>query len=256
MSAKVLWGPVVLVCGLLAACSGGSSGPGPTPMGHTYISTEVKGTPIPGGGPLTLSFTDGRVSADAGCNSSSGPVTFDGSALRVSRMATTMMACIGDRSGADGWQTALLQSAPKWSLSGSTLTLTGHDVTVTLRDKRVLHPDLPLTGTTWVVTTLLRQEGQVRSQALDAARPTLTIAPDGQVSGNAGCNRMTGTAEISGSAVTFHLATTRMMCAPDVMQVEQQVLEALNGTTEATVDSDTLTIHNRADDNGLILRSE
>jgi len=183
-------------------------------------------------------------------------MAFDGSVLRVSRMATTMMACVGDKSGADGWQTALLQSAPKWSLSGSTLTLTGHDVTVTLQDKRVLHPDLPLTGTAWVVTTLLRQEGQVRSQALDAARPTLTIAADGQVSGSAGCNRMTGTAEISGSNVTFHLGTTRMMCAPDVMQVEQQVLEALTGATEATVDSDTLTIHNRANDTGLILRSE
>jgi heat shock protein HslJ len=252
----MLWIPVALACGLPAACSGGSSGPAPTPMGHTYISTGVKGTPIPGGGPLTLSFADGRVSADAGCNSSNGPVTFDGSVLRVSRMATTMMACVGDRAGADAWQTALLQSEPKWSLSGNTLTLTGHDLTVTLRDKRVLHPDLPLTGTAWVVTTLLRQEGQVRSQALDAARPTLTISADGHVSGSAGCNRMTGTADISGSSVTFHLGTTRMMCAPDVMHVEQQVLEALNGTTEATVDSDTLTIHNRANNTGLILRSE
>ncbi|MBY8859647.1 META domain-containing protein [Nocardia sp. CA2R105] len=254
-AATFLWVPVLLVCALLPACSS-DSGPAPTPMGHTYISTGVRGTPIPGGGPLTLSFQDGRVSADSGCNSSGGPATFDGSVLRVSRMATTMMACVGDKSGADGWQTALLQSAPKWSLSGSTLTLTGHDVTVTLQDKRVLHPDLPLTGTAWVVTTLLRQEGQVRSQALDAARPTLTIAADGQVSGSAGCNRMTGTAEISGSNVTFHLGTTRMMCAPDVMQIEQQVLEALTGATEATVDSDTLTIRNRANDTGLILRSE
>ncbi len=225
-------------------------------MGHTYISTGVEGTPIPGGGPLTLSFADGRVSADSGCNSSSGPVSFDGSVLRVSRMATTMMACIGDRAGADGWQTALLESGPKWSLSGNTLTLTGHEVTVTLRDKRVLRPDLPLTGTAWVVTTLLRPEGQVRSQALDTARPTLTIASDGRVSGSAGCNRMTGTADISGSTATFHLGTTRMTCAPDVMQVEQQVLEALNGTTEATVDSDTLTVRNRANNTGLILRSE
>ncbi|MQY21024.1 hypothetical protein NRB20_41330 [Nocardia sp. RB20] len=225
-------------------------------MGHTYISTGVQGTPIPGGGPLTLTFEDGRVSADSGCNSSSGAVTLDGSVLRVSQLATTMMACVGDKSGADGWQTALLQSAPKWSLSGSTLTLTGHDVTVTLRDKRVVRPDLPLTGTAWVVTTLLRKEGQVRSQALDAARPTLTISPSGQVTGSAGCNRMTGAADIAGSEVTFHLGTTRMMCAQDVMQVEQQVLEALDGTTEATVDSDALTIRNRANGAGLILRSE
>lgn len=259
MSAKVWWGPGVVACGLLAACSSGSSSgpePGPTPMGHTYISTAVKGTAIPGGGPLTLGFEDGRVSADSGCNSSSGPVTFDGPVLRVSGMATTMMACPGDKSGADGWQTTLLQSAPKWSLSGSTLTLTGDNVTVTLQDKRVLHPDLPLTRTTWVVTTLLQPYGQIRSQALDTALPTLTISPDGQVSGSAGCNPMTGTAEISGSDVTFHVSTTHMTCAPDVMQVEQQVLAALNGATTATVDSDTLTIENQSNNTGLILRSE
>lgn len=248
--------PVLVAAGLAAACSSPAKEPARTPMGHTYLSTYVTGTPIPGGGPLTLGFTDGRVSADSGCNTSTGPVSFDGPVLRVSGMATTMMACSGAKSGADAWQTALLQSAPTWKLDGSTLTLSGNGTTVTLQDKKVLHPDLPLTGTSWVVTTLLQPYGQVRSETLDAVRPTLTIASDGQVSGDAGCNRMTGTAEIEGSRATFHLGTTRMMCAPDVMEIERQVLAALDGATEATVDSDTLTIRHNSNNTGLILRAE
>jgi heat shock protein HslJ len=47
-----------------------------------------------------------------------------------------------------------------------------------------------------------------------------------------------------------------MMCAPDVMDVERQVLETLNGATEATVDSDTLTIRNPANNMGLVFRAE
>jgi len=247
---------MLVAAGLAAACSSQAGGPGPTPMGHTYVSTKVQGSTIPGGGPLTLTFANGRVSANAGCNTSSGTVTFDGTVLRVSAMATTMMACPGDRSAADAWQTGLLQNDPAWRLSGDTLTLTGTNIVVTLIDKKLAQPDLPLTGTPWVVNTLLRPNAQVRSQALDEVRPTLTIAPDGQVSGLAGCNRMTGRADISGTEVTFHIGTTRMMCAPEVMDIEGQVLEALHGNTEFSIDSGTLTIRNAGNNTGLVLNAE
>ncbi|WP_198037048.1 META domain-containing protein [Nocardia sp. BMG51109] len=260
MSAMLRLVPVLVALGLAAACSSGADDeparPAPTPMGRTFVSTEVEGTPIPGGGPLELRFADGRVSATSGCNTSSGPVAFEGDVLRVSGLASTLMACPDERAGADDWQNRLLQSGPRWKLSGDTLTLTGSTATVTLLDKKAARPDRSLTGTTWVVTALLRPEGQVRSRALDEARPTLTIAPDGQVSGSAGCNRMTGHADIAGAEATFRIATTRMACPPEVMEVERQVLEALDGKTSATVDADTLTLRNAADDTGLILHAQ
>ncbi|MBF6331002.1 META domain-containing protein [Nocardia transvalensis] len=259
MSATVLrWMPILAAVGVAAACSSQGSSDGPTPMGHTFVSTKVDGTAIPGGGPLVLTFADGRVSAQAGCNTSSGPVDFDGDVLRVSGLATTMMACPGDRSGADGWQNGLLESAPTWKLDDNTLTLSGNNSTVTLLDKKVAQPDRPLTGTAWVVTTLVRPNGQVTSQALEQARPTLTIGPDGHVTGSAGCNRMTGSADVAanGQEITFRIATTKMACEPDAMDVERQVLEALDGKTRTTVDSDTLTIHNDGNNTGLVLRAE
>lgn len=227
-------------------------------MGKAYISTEVKGKQIPGGGPLTLTFADDRVTANAGCNTATGPVTLDGGVLTVGQLAMTLMGCPGETDGADGWMDGLLKSAPTWKLDGSTLTLTGNGdgITVTLLDRKVAAPDKPLTGTTWVVKSLLGKDAQVWSQTLEDVKPTLTIAPDGAVSGSAGCNSMMGRAEIAGSYVTFQIGTTRMACAPEVMDVERQVLEVLNGKTITTIDSDALTIRNEASGTGLELRAE
>lgn len=252
-------GPVVLLalCAI-AGCSGQEPDRGadePTPVDRTFLSTNVEGAPIPGGGPLTISFTEGRLAADAGCNKFTGAVTLDDHVLHVSGLATTLMACEDDRRGADEWLSGLLNSQPSWRLDDSRLTLHSADRTVTLLDKKVAQPDKPVKGTSWLVTSLITDNSQVRSRALDEARPTLTIAEDGSVSGAAGCNQMTGSAEVSGAQITFRIATTKMMCSPEVMEVEQAVLNALDGGTNATVDADTLTLRN---DNGagLVLHAQ
>ncbi|AYF74489.1 META domain-containing protein [Nocardia yunnanensis] len=252
-------GVLLAAAAVAAGCSTGGGAPG-TPatalMGHTFVSTGVSGTAIPGGGPLTLTFTDGRLSATAGCNTATGPVDLQGNTLQVGELASTLMACPGDAAGADGWQDGLLRSQPTWTLAGDTLTLKGNGSTVTLVDRKTLHPDKPLTGTPWIVTALLRPDAEVRSVTLDEVRPALTITPDGQVSGSAGCNSMTGTAAITGDEVSFRIATTRMLCDPQVMDVERQVLAVLDGKTKAAIDSDELTLRNTADNTGLKLRAD
>ncbi|MFE3544593.1 META domain-containing protein [Nocardia sp. NPDC059177] len=250
----------VLATAAATACSSADSGDTSentaTPMGHTYISTEVDGDTIPGGGPMTLTFADGRISANSGCNTASGTVDLTDHILKTSQLAGTLMGCAGDKGRADGWQSSFLESGPRWRIDGDDLVLTGETVTVHLTDKKVVSPDKPLTGTTWIVTTMLTPQGQIRSTVLDEVSPNLTIGAGGTVSGTAGCNRITGTAGVGpGDAVNFAVATTRMMCAPEVMEVEQNVLQALDGRTTATVDADELTLRN---DNGygLVLRAQ
>ncbi|MEV6559112.1 META domain-containing protein [Nocardia sp. NPDC051756] len=260
MSANfVRFGPVALLALLaVSACSSGDSkSPSTTPdlAGHTFLSTGVEGTPIPGGGPLTLTFKDDRIAADAGCNSYSGAVTLDDHKLRVSGLASTLMGCTGDRQGADEWLNGLLNSDPSWQLDGAKLTLKSDNLTVTLLDKKVAVPDKPIKGTTWIVTALITTDAQIRSQTIDEVKPTLTIADDGSVTGTAGCNRMTGRATGSDAELTFQIATTKMLCPVEVMDVEQSVLKALDGKTTATVDANTLTLRN-ANGNGLTLRAE
>ncbi|MEV0292349.1 META domain-containing protein [Nocardia sp. NPDC050710] len=254
---------LLLALGAAAACSSDSGSgtdsatPAPTPVGHTYISTGVEGAPIPGGGPLTLTFTTDRITAYAGCNTMSGTMTLDEHTLRVEQLASTLIGCSGETADADEWAHRLLTSAPGWQLDGSTLTLKNNDQTITLSDKKVAQPDKPLKNTTWVVTGLITPDAQIHSQTIEEVKPNLRIAEDGAVSGSAGCNRMTGTATVdpSGSPVTFQIGTTKMICPPEVMEVEQTVLQALDGKATATVDANLLTLRN---DNGygLTLRAE
>ncbi|GGK39112.1 META domain-containing protein [Nocardia camponoti] len=219
-----------------------------TPMGHVYESTAVDGTAIPGGGPMTLTFKDGRVSANSGCNTASGPIDLTGNVIHVDRLAGTLMACGGDASGADAWQSDFLEASPTWQLTKGQLTLTTPATTVRLTDKEILHPDKPLVGTKWTVTALLTPQSNIRSAVIDDIKPGFSIAQDGSISGTAGCNHLGGTAKVGpGDTVTFATTTTRMACPPEVMDVEQNVLRALDGTAHATVDADTLTLRN---DNG------
>ncbi|MVU77269.1 META domain-containing protein [Nocardia sp. ET3-3] len=113
------------------------------PMGHSYISTEVTGIPIPGGGPLILTFQDGRLSANSGCNTATGPVDLQGNRLRVGTMVHTAKGCLGDRGRADAWQGGLLHSRPTWTLVGDTLTVRGNGSTITLLDRKAARPDEP-----------------------------------------------------------------------------------------------------------------
>ncbi|WP_067545057.1 META domain-containing protein [Nocardia crassostreae] len=260
MSATRVCGVLLAVTLAAAGCSSGSDDTDPqpeaTPMGKDYVSTKVEGLPIPGGGPLNLGFEDSRVHASAGCNSASGPVSLTGNVLETDQLAMTLMGCPDETAGADGWMTGLLESKPTWKLDGPNLTISGNGSTVTLLDRKVAHPDKPLTGTTWIVTALVSADAVTRSVTLDEVRPTLTIAQDGAVSGSAGFNQMIGTAEIAGTDVTFKIGTTKMLCAPEVMEVEQQVLAALDGKTTVTIDSDKLSIRNPANNTGLDLNAE
>ncbi len=128
-----------------AACAAGTDAApadsgSASPSGRSYESTTVDGPQIPGNGPLRLTFGDpDRVSANAGCNTLMGKADLSGHTVRTGPLASTRMACAGDRAGADDWASALLQSAPSWSLDGETLTLKTAGHTVVLRETKNAH---------------------------------------------------------------------------------------------------------------------
>lgn len=234
----------VIVIAVVAALTGcNQSGSSPiTPAGRTFVSTELAGTTIPGGGPLVLGFTEnGRVSVNAGCNSGSGTVDFANDTMTVSSLAMTLMACPGEAAQADAWLTEFLEKSPSWEISGDDLILSTDTATVTMTDRAVLDPDRPIIGTAWTVTSLISPDAVSTSTALEQSAPQLSIADNGAVTGNAGCNRVNGTADVYESTIVFGpLATTRMACPDEVAEVERAVLHVLDGEVQAVVDSDTL----------------
>jgi heat shock protein HslJ len=249
--------PFALAGLLIAGCSNRADADEPSPDDRTFVSVAVDGEQIPGGGPLTLGFADGQISAYAGCNHGAGAVDLADGHL-VTRLAITNMACSPPVSDADGWMSRLLEADPAWALVDDTLTLTTDATTVTLRDKKVVDPDRPLAGTTWLVDSLVSDDAVMTSAALELARPTLTITTDGTVTGWTGCNQFNGRAIVSGTGDTVEfgpIATTRMACVGDAGEIEQSVLRVLDGTVAVAIDADQLRLTG-ANGHGLVLRAQ
>lgn len=63
---------------------------------------------------------------------------------------------------------------------------------------------------------------------IDNARTTIELRAEGVVTGSGGCNRFSGRAQLSGTALRFDpMISTRMACAPALMDQERKFLDAL-----------------------------
>jgi heat shock protein HslJ len=95
-----------------------------------------------------------------------------------------------------------------------------------------------LTGQVWALTELLGKP-PVAGTGVSAQ-----FTSDGKVSGSAGCNRYAGAYTVSGSNITISspLASTMMMCEPDVMAQETVYLITLGEARTFSIKGDKLTI--------------
>lgn len=93
-------------------------------------------------------------------------------------------------------------------------------------------PAALLTGEAWVV------EAVDGDGILDGSQPTLNFDADGRVVGNASCNSYTAAYRMTGEGLSFSEAvTTRMACAPPLMEQERQFLEALGAADRFEMDA-------------------
>jgi heat shock protein HslJ len=98
-----------------------------------------------------------------------------------------------------------------------------------------------LAGTMWSATAVNNGKGGVTSR-VGGTTLTLVFGADGTLSGTAGCNNYTGGYEVTGGSVRFPaaFASTRKMCAEDVMDQEQAFFRALSASTSAQINGDRL----------------
>ena len=94
----------------------------------------------------------------------------------------------------------------------------------------------------WVLTSF----GGAEADRPAAARPAeMTLAPDGRVSGDTGCNSFGGTWSIAGDRLRLgEVAMTLRACFEDDVATAQEdaIARALSATKTARVDGDRLTI--------------
>jgi heat shock protein HslJ len=224
----------------------GSGGePSPELDGREFVSTAIEGQDLVAGSEVRISFQDGSLSANAGCNTMNGGYELDGSTLQVESMAMTMMACEEQLMAQDELVSGLLTSGPTVALDGDVLTIASDEVTLTMLDREVAEPDLALEGVTWQLESIVADEAV--SSVPAGVESTLVFGDDGTVAVDTGCNSGSGGVEVGDGTMTFDaLATTLRFCEGDAGEVEIAVTTTLQGEVAYTIDSDVLSI--RADD--------
>jgi heat shock protein HslJ len=214
--------------------------------GRSFVSTEVDGHDLVPGSVIRVSFDDGSVSVNAGCNTMFGAYTIDGDVLSAPSLAMTMMACDQALMTQDTWVSALISSDPTLTAEGDTLTITGSDAQVVTL---VEEADQPLEGMRWVVDGLLANEGV--STVPVGAEASITIT-DGTAAVEAGCNTGSAPVEITDTTITFGpLMLTRMACPEPQTTLENAVIAVLDGEVSYTIDASTLQLR-KTTENGEI----
>jgi heat shock protein HslJ len=230
---------------VLAACTGGGATPSPAPLapadldGRTFLSTAITGSTLVPGSQVRLTFQDGSLGVQAGCNSMGGAYAMEDGVLQVEAMFSTEMACAEPLMAQDQWLSAFLDGASV-ALAGDTLTLSKEGTTLTLQDREVADPDRPITGTKWILDGIISNEAV--SSVPVGVTSTLVFEAD-RVNVETGCNTGSGAATIGDTSIEFGpIGLTKMACEPDAMAVEQAVTAVLQGTVDYTIEADVLAL--------------
>ena len=255
----------LLTAGALSACAaqsgGGAAADGVTAAdlnGRTFLSTSAtsNGQPheLAAGTRIGLTFEDGRIGANAGCNQLGGAYSLDGATLVVDNLASTQMACDPAREAQDEWLTALLTGRPTVRLTGDDLTLATAKDELRLQDRRVAEPDRPLIGTQWKVESIITPDAV--SSVAGAEKAAFIFGADGRVTGNTGCNQFSGPYAKTAETITFGaIAMTKMACAGGADEMERAVVALFDGRPVTyKIEADQLTLTN-PDGHGLQLRA-
>jgi heat shock protein HslJ len=254
---------VLLAGAMLAACGGSEDEPvqsdGGTPQVEEgdYRSTAVEedgaARPLVEGTTIALRLVDGRVVANAGCNTMSGEYEVDGGVLLVDSLATTEMGCDPPRHEQDAWLADVLISRPTISASDDGFDLTSGRTTIRFADRRVVEPDVDLVGTTWEVTGFIDGDVAMSAPSGGEGAAEVVFGEDGFVTGHDGCNGFGyATSDdgqsglryaVDGDEITFEgdPASTEMAC-PGTEEDVERFHAVLRGTVTVRIEASSLTL--------------
>ncbi len=235
-------GLLLAALALLAACGTADAGaPTDTPLLGEWELTggSLAGAPLAMPTTATLVATEDRVRGQAFCNSYEGGYTADGDSFAVGDLAVTEAACVdsGVMAAEQDYVAALL-SVRRADITDGSLLLSGADVQLRFVRPTVV-PDRELTGTRWVLDTLVDGEtaSSVQGEAL------LHLAADGTASGSTGCSEWTGGWRLDGDALVVEPGPpTPTGCDPGLAAQVEHVLAVLASAPTVTVDGDRLTL--------------
>ena len=182
--------------------------------------------PIPGvdGTYPSINVLLGRFNGFTGCNYFVGTYTVEGETVRFDPPAVTRGFCDDEALSQqqDAFLTVLV-TINRYVFDGENISLFADD-----RQLMTLEPlePVPFEGTTWNYRFF---QGDMPNWQPIMPDTAITAVFEGDtISGSAGCNQYNGTVTRDGNEIAIgELATTRMMCAQEVMEQEERYLAAL-----------------------------
>jgi heat shock protein HslJ len=222
---------------LVFSAGGGASLAG-TLEGVEWTLTDLDGTPAVAEDGMTVTFgQDSKIFGFGGCNDLFGGYSVDGSALVVEGLAATRKFCDPELMDREAAYMLALSDATEWQIDGESLTLATSDggsllfgsgggtVSPTPGPVETMAPpaDVSLVGPTWQLSEL---EGQEIPAAIISV--TLSFAADGTLTGNGGCNDLTGEYSVDGDSITLSgIEGGTKVCDDGSSGVEQGLLQIL-----------------------------
>ncbi len=178
-----------------------------TLVGRNFLSRSITdhgaNHPLVAGTRLGLGFTEGHFTAGAGCNTLSGRAALDEGRVRVSEVESTAMGCPAGLAEQDQWVSDFLALDPTFTVDGMVLTLTADGIVMVLGDRRVEDPDRPLTGTRWIVDTVIDAAGldSGTSSSGHAQTEAYLVFSESTVTGSTGCRDITASVTLSAHSI-------------------------------------------------------
>lgn len=203
---------------------------------------------------IIVTFVDRRVLVYAGCNHLSGRYRLEGDTLATGRLSSTALGCDHPRHAQDDWVAGFFSAGPTIQLAGNDLVLAVDDRSISLLDRVIADPDLPLAGTRWTVDSLLTAVSA--SSVPLGATSTFRFTENGLVEIDTGCNTGGGRYAVDADAGTIRfsdLVFTRKACTAAPGELEGAVTQVL-AHEELTFDIEARVLELMADPIGLGLR--
>lgn len=196
-----------------------------------WLFTQACGQPVVGDKTVQITFdtTTGRVFGNNGCNVFNGSLIMgEGTSISFGECITTMMACrpeVTDRNVMQAIGSTTHYAVTRHTKNELTIELLNSEgVAVATLSKQMRE----LLNGHWDIIEVDGKE--IDAEEMPSAVLDITTR---KITGNSGCNLMSGTIEYDdtniNNGIQFdQIASTRRMCSPEAMKIENAVLNALN----------------------------
>jgi heat shock protein HslJ len=214
----------------------------PAPLtGRIWMSTAVTvaGAPRPlvYGTRIRMTFADGTLNVDAGCNMLSFPIAVEADRLVTGEPVSTLIGCSQEREAQDEWIAEFVGNGnPGWEVADGNLTLTAGDT-------KIVFEALAPWGRTYAAVSV-REAGTVPAPVVPDTTIRLTFTAPDRLTAHAGCNVLGFRLAVDATRFTVddRVSSTRMTCTAGLAAQDRWLTTFFTDDPDYRLCGDTLTL--------------